>query len=112
MCSLRRATSRFQRCREELERQESTHYRVHATDEAGEREVHGVHAHGRSDGVLLRRSAQHQRLGHRADAEGRAGDDGCARFFYGTPKVGATFENGYLTGIYEMEGEKMGEVKG
>ena len=32
--------------------------------------------------------------------------------FYGTLKVGATFENGYLTGIYEMEGEKMGEVKG
>jgi hypothetical protein len=32
--------------------------------------------------------------------------------FYGTLKVGATFENGYLTGIYEMVGEKMGEVKG
>jgi hypothetical protein len=32
--------------------------------------------------------------------------------FYGTLKVGATFENGYLTGIYEMDGEKMGEVKG
>jgi hypothetical protein len=26
-------------------------------------------------------------------------------------KVGATFENGYLTGIYELEGERMGEVK-
>jgi hypothetical protein len=32
--------------------------------------------------------------------------------FYGTLKVGAAFENGYLTGIYEMVGEKMGEVKG
>jgi len=32
--------------------------------------------------------------------------------FYGTLKVGATFENGYLTGIYEMDGERMGEVKG
>lgn len=32
--------------------------------------------------------------------------------FYGTLKVGATFENGYLTGIYELAGEKMGEVKG
>jgi hypothetical protein len=26
-------------------------------------------------------------------------------------KVGAMFENGYLTGIYELEGERMGEVK-
>ena len=32
--------------------------------------------------------------------------------FYGVLKVGATFENGYLTGIYELEGERMGEVKG
>jgi len=31
--------------------------------------------------------------------------------FYGTLKVGAMFENGYMTGIYELEGEKMGEVK-
>ena len=31
--------------------------------------------------------------------------------FYGVLKVGATFENGYLTGIYELEGERMGEVK-
>ncbi len=32
--------------------------------------------------------------------------------FFGVLKVGANFENGYLTGIYELEGERMGEVKG
>jgi hypothetical protein len=32
--------------------------------------------------------------------------------FYGTITVGAAFENGYLTGIYELAGEKMGEIKG
>lgn len=32
--------------------------------------------------------------------------------FYGQLKVGATFENGYMTGLYELEGEKMGEVQG
>ncbi len=32
--------------------------------------------------------------------------------FYGTLKVGAMFENGYMTGIYELDGEKMGEIKG
>ena len=31
--------------------------------------------------------------------------------FYGELKVGATFENGYMTGIYQLEGEKMGDVK-
>jgi len=31
--------------------------------------------------------------------------------FYGQLKVGAMFENGYLTGIYLLEGEKMGEVQ-
>lgn len=31
--------------------------------------------------------------------------------FLGTLKVGAMFENGYMTGIYLLEGEKMGEVK-
>lgn len=31
--------------------------------------------------------------------------------FYGKLKVGAMFENGYMTGIYLLEGEKMGEVK-
>lgn len=31
--------------------------------------------------------------------------------FYGEFKVGAMFENGYMTGIYALEGEKMGEVK-
>jgi hypothetical protein len=31
--------------------------------------------------------------------------------FYGELKVGAMFENGYMTGIYLLEGEKMGEVK-
>lgn len=31
---------------------------------------------------------------------------------YGSIKVGAMFENGYMTGLYELEGEKMGEVKG
>jgi hypothetical protein len=31
--------------------------------------------------------------------------------FYGQLKVGATFENGYMTGIYQLEGEKMGDVK-
>lgn len=32
--------------------------------------------------------------------------------FYGQLKIGALFENGYMTGIYQLEGEKMGEVKG
>lgn len=32
--------------------------------------------------------------------------------FYGQLKVGAMFENGYMTGIYSLAGEKMGEVKG
>ncbi len=32
--------------------------------------------------------------------------------FYGTLKVGATFENGYMTGIYELAAEKMAEIKG
>lgn len=31
--------------------------------------------------------------------------------FYGELKVGAMFENGYMTGIYQLDGEKMGEVK-
>ena len=31
--------------------------------------------------------------------------------FYGKLKVGAMYENGYMTGIYEMEADKMGEVK-
>lgn len=31
--------------------------------------------------------------------------------FYGELKVGAMFENGYMTGIYLLEGEKMGELK-
>jgi hypothetical protein len=31
--------------------------------------------------------------------------------FYGELKVGAMFENGYMTGIYLLEGEKMGEIK-
>lgn len=31
--------------------------------------------------------------------------------FYGTLKVGATFENGYLTGIYQLEADKMAEIK-
>lgn len=32
--------------------------------------------------------------------------------FYGNLKVGAMFENGYMTGLYELDGEKMGEVQG
>jgi hypothetical protein len=32
--------------------------------------------------------------------------------FYGELKIGAMFENGYMTGIYLLEGEKMGDVKG
>lgn len=32
--------------------------------------------------------------------------------FYGVLKVGAMFENGYMVGIYLLEGEKMGEVQG
>ncbi|MBL9202467.1 MAG: DUF3299 domain-containing protein [Opitutaceae bacterium] len=32
--------------------------------------------------------------------------------FYGELKVGAMFENGYMTGLYELEGEKMGAVQG
>lgn len=32
--------------------------------------------------------------------------------FYGKLKVGAMFENGYMTGLYELEGERMGEVQG
>jgi len=31
--------------------------------------------------------------------------------FYGSLKVGAMFENGYMTGLYELDGEKMAEVK-
>ena len=31
--------------------------------------------------------------------------------FYGELKVGAMFENGYMTGIYLLEGEKMSEIK-
>ncbi len=31
--------------------------------------------------------------------------------FYGELKVGAMFENGYMTGVYLLEGEKMGEQK-
>jgi hypothetical protein len=31
--------------------------------------------------------------------------------FYGELKVGPMFENGYMTGIYLLEGEKMGAVK-
>ena len=31
--------------------------------------------------------------------------------FYGTIKVGAMYENGYMTGIYEMDAERMGDVK-
>lgn len=31
--------------------------------------------------------------------------------FLGELKVGAMFENGYMTGIYQLDGEKMGEVK-
>lgn len=32
--------------------------------------------------------------------------------FFGELKVGAMFENGYMTGLYELEGERMGEVQG
>jgi len=32
--------------------------------------------------------------------------------FYGELKVGAMFENGYMTGLYELDGEKMGEAQG
>jgi hypothetical protein len=32
--------------------------------------------------------------------------------FFGQLKVGAMFENGYMTGLYELDGEKMGEVQG
>jgi hypothetical protein len=31
--------------------------------------------------------------------------------FYGELKVGAMFENGYMTGLYELEGERMGAVE-
>jgi len=31
--------------------------------------------------------------------------------FYGELKVGAMFENGYMTGLYELEGERMGAVQ-
>ena len=31
--------------------------------------------------------------------------------FYGTMKVGAMYENGYMTGIYAMDAERMGDVK-
>ena len=31
--------------------------------------------------------------------------------FYGELKVGAMYENGYMTGVYLLEGEKMAEVK-
>ena len=32
--------------------------------------------------------------------------------FYGELKVGAMFENGYMTGLYELACERMGEVQG
>ena len=32
--------------------------------------------------------------------------------FYGDLKVGAMFENGYMTGIYSMDCDKMGTVQG
>ncbi|MBM3843199.1 MAG: DUF3299 domain-containing protein [Verrucomicrobia bacterium] len=32
--------------------------------------------------------------------------------FYGQLKVGAMFEYGYMTGLYELEAERMGEVQG
>jgi hypothetical protein len=32
--------------------------------------------------------------------------------FYGEIKIGAMFENGYMTGLYELECERMGEVQG
>ncbi|MEO5959459.1 MAG: DUF3299 domain-containing protein [Opitutaceae bacterium] len=32
--------------------------------------------------------------------------------FYGELKVGAIFENGYLNGLYELVGERMGQVQG
>jgi hypothetical protein len=32
--------------------------------------------------------------------------------FFGELKVGAMFESGYMTGLYELDGEKMGEVQG
>ncbi len=32
--------------------------------------------------------------------------------FYGRLKVGAMFENGYMTGLYLLEGEKMGDGEG
>lgn len=32
--------------------------------------------------------------------------------FFGQLKVGALFENGYMTGLYELAGERMGEVQG
>ena len=32
--------------------------------------------------------------------------------FFGQLKVGAMFENGYMTGLYELDAEKMGEVQG
>jgi hypothetical protein len=31
--------------------------------------------------------------------------------FYGVFKVGAMYENGYMTGIYEMDAERMGDIK-
>ena len=31
--------------------------------------------------------------------------------FYGELKIGAMFENGYMTGIYQLDGERMGDVK-
>jgi len=31
--------------------------------------------------------------------------------FYGELKIGAMFENGYMTGIYLLDGERMGEAK-
>ncbi len=32
--------------------------------------------------------------------------------FYGELKVGAMFENGYMTGLYELEGERMAPIQG
>jgi hypothetical protein len=32
--------------------------------------------------------------------------------FFGTLKVGAMFEQGYMTGIYALEAERMGDLQG
>jgi hypothetical protein len=97
--------------REGLERQEGHRDRVHAADEARQRQGRRIPAHGEPDGLLLRHRAEHERLGDREDSQ-RAFPitQDVPISFRGTFKVSAAFESGYMTGIYELDAEGPGQV--